>query len=75
MDRPTIIELQDKWPTAGPHCVLRRSSSIHFACIGVAPPQLFTPQANDIKNIHASLWTCPSKKWIDGRQIFLIKAS
>ena len=29
-----------------------RSSLIHFACIGVAPPQLFTPQAKGIKNIH-----------------------
>ena len=28
------------------------SSSIQFACIGVAPTRLFTPQANGIKNIH-----------------------
>ena len=39
---------------------LTRSSSIHFACIGVAPPRLFTPQAKGIKNIHVLSWSYPS---------------
>ena len=51
--------------------ILSRSSLIHFACIGVAPPRLFTPQAKGIKNIHASLWSCPSKSgWMVDRYFF-----
>ena len=48
-----------------------RSSLIHFAYIGVAPPRLFTPQVQGIKNIHRSLWRCPSKSgWMVDGYIF-----
>ena len=55
--------------------VLPRSSLIHFACIGVAPPRVFTPQARGIKKIHASLWSCPSRiGWMVETDTFFQKA-
>ena len=37
---------------SSPSIVKLWSSWIHFACVGVAPPRLLTPQANGINNIH-----------------------
>ena len=37
---------QDKIPIVAVSLMPCRSSLIHFACIGVAPARLFTPQAN-----------------------------